>query len=79
MDKEQISSKLARLPESDQIWTKLKTLMDVGNQRSTLDLPTDMSLPIFVYGALKPGMPAYEQLRDLIEDFSKDAVSGELS
>lgn len=40
--------------------------------------PTDQTLPLFVYGALKPGLPAYEQLRDLVKSYSIDSVNGEL-
>jgi hypothetical protein len=44
-----------------------------------MDLPTDLSLPIFVYGALKPGMPAYHQIAPFVDGKPrKDAVSGYL-
>jgi len=42
-------------------------------------LPPDTNLPLFVYGALKPGMSAHEQLRNLIENApTKEVVRGEL-
>ena len=33
-----------------------------------LDPPPDTSLPLFVYGALKPGMPAYERIRKFVQN-----------
>ncbi len=35
-------------------------------QSNGLSLPNDLSLPIFVYGALKPGMPAFESIRSFV-------------
>jgi hypothetical protein len=43
-----------------------------------LPLPINLELPIFVYGALKPGMPAFEQLRGFVEDFKPDQILGAL-
>lgn len=37
------------------------------DQDDQMDLPENLNLPLFVYGALKPGMPAYEGLRDFLE------------
>ena len=33
---------------------------------SGLSLPQDLSLPLFVYGSLKPGMPAFESISKLV-------------
>lgn len=51
-----------------------------GTPESTqLDLPDDTSLPLFVYGALKPGMPAFESLRGFLGGQPETAkVLGEL-
>lgn len=38
-----------------------------AQQNEKMDLPQALELPFFVYGALKPGMPAFEQLRPLVE------------
>jgi hypothetical protein len=35
-------------------------------QNNGLSLPNDLSLPMFVYGALKPGMPAFESIRSFV-------------
>lgn len=44
-----------------------------------MDLPADTLLPLFVYGALKPGMPAFEQLRPLVAQPNlRERVEGEL-
>ncbi len=44
-----------------------------------MDPPQDLHLPLFVYGALKPGMPAFEQLRLLVTTpLQPDRVKGEL-
>lgn len=44
-----------------------------------MDPPEDRSLPLFVYGALKPGMPAFEHLRSLVAlPYENTAVTGEL-
>ena len=34
--------------------------------RSGVSLPQDLSLPLFVYGSLKPGMPAFESISKLV-------------
>jgi hypothetical protein len=43
-----------------------------------LRIPEEPNLPYFVYGALKPGMPAFERLRNFVELHSLETVSGEL-
>ena len=35
---------------------------------SGVSLPQDLSLPLFVYGSLKPGMPAFESISKLVLD-----------
>ena len=35
---------------------------------SGVSLPQDLSLPLFVYGSLKPGMPAFESISKLVID-----------
>jgi hypothetical protein len=40
---------------------------------SGLSLPQDLSLPLFVYGSLKPGMPAFESISKLILDSPESA------
>lgn len=41
--------------------------------------PKDKNLPFFVYGALKPGMPAFEPLRPFVGlQFERDSVNGAL-
>lgn len=35
-------------------------------------------MPLFVYGALKPGFPAFEAIHESVETFKRDAVIGEL-
>jgi gamma-glutamylcyclotransferase (GGCT)/AIG2-like uncharacterized protein YtfP len=51
----------------------------VTAETNVLEPPTNSSLPFFVYGALKPGMPAFEQLRPLVEPtFQRDQVGGQL-
>jgi len=47
-------------------------------QSESMDMPPRQDLPLFVYGALKPGMPAFETLRQCVESFSDDSVPGEL-
>jgi hypothetical protein len=39
-----------------------------------MDLPPDLSLPLFVYGALKPGMPAYESIRPFVNGTPQQGV-----
>jgi hypothetical protein len=47
--------------------------------RSLLELPDDTNVPIFVYGALKPGMPAFEKLRPFVDGSPKlEKITGEL-
>jgi hypothetical protein len=44
-----------------------------------MDLPRNISLPLFVYGAFKPNMPAFEQLRPLVESpLQRDQIKGGL-
>ena len=44
-----------------------------------MDLPEDLSLPMFVYGALKPGMPAHHQIAPFIDGKpKKDVTPGNL-
>jgi hypothetical protein len=43
-----------------------------------IESPKNPDLPYFVYGALKPGMPAYERLRGFVECHEPDTVSGDL-
>jgi hypothetical protein len=44
-----------------------------------MDSPPNESLPLFVYGAFKPNMPAFEQLRPLVESqLQRDQVKGKL-
>jgi hypothetical protein len=46
---------------------------------SKLDPPPDASLPMFVYGALKPGMPAFERIRPFtLAPYQRDQVKGAL-
>lgn len=53
--------------------------MTHGAASSVLELPPDITLPLFVYGALKPRMPAFESLRGFVEDPPEVAeVDGEL-
>lgn len=40
--------------------------MDIPH--TPLSMPDDIRLPLFVYGALKPGMPAFEQIKDYIKN-----------
>ena len=43
-----------------------------------MDLPEKLDWPLFVYGALKPGFPAFEGIRPSVNTFKHDAVTGEL-
>jgi len=44
-----------------------------------MKLPTDLSLPLFVYGLLKPGMPGYELIRPFVAGKpTKSSVVGQL-
>ena len=43
-----------------------------------MEPPIDVKLPLFVYGALKPGMPAFFMLEALVHHAAQDAVSGQL-
>ncbi len=52
-------------------------MSDVG-QSQAMDLPERLDWPLFVYGALKPGFPAFESLRAVVETYKCDSVSGEL-
>lgn len=49
------------------------------DSETKLSLPPNISLPMFVYGALKPGMPAFESLREYVDgEPKKNKVAGEL-
>lgn len=48
------------------------------NPSKPMDLPPNLTLPLFVYGALKPGMPAFGAIRSKVETHTRDSVSGEL-
>jgi len=49
------------------------------NPPTPMDLPPNLSLPLFVYGALKPGMPAYEALRQFVLGTpQRESVPGDL-
>jgi len=53
--------------------------MSEADQSKGMDLPQNLALPLFVYGALKPGMPAFEQLRSLLSpQVDKCETAGEL-
>ena len=77
-NREQAISWLELLPEDHPIWSKLRSLREGGGRSTAMSLPPNLDLPLFVYGALKPGMPAYEQLADCVEGVSKDGVGGRL-
>lgn len=48
-------------------------------ESSGMNLPQDLSLPLFVYGSLKPGMPAYESIAGLVVGSPmRDHVAGTL-
>lgn len=48
-------------------------------ESSGMSLPSDLSLPLFVYGSLKPGMPAYESIAGLVVGSPmRDHVAGTL-
>ena len=52
--------------------------MPTTSRNSALATPADQSLPYFVYGALKPGMPAFLRLRDDVAKYQPDFAWGEL-
>jgi len=52
--------------------------MSDADQSQAMDLPARLDWPLFVYGALKPGFPAFEAIRASVETFNRDAVTGEL-
>src|SRR5690606_17525297 len=76
--KKQILSWLEELPDDDPIWSEVQSLREGGSQTTHMELPKNTNLPLFVYGALKLGMPAHGQLCDWIERISPDVVRGEL-
>ena len=45
---------------------------------SLLDLPPNVELPLFVYGALKPGLPAHGPLRSFLLSTYPAAITGQL-
>jgi gamma-glutamylcyclotransferase (GGCT)/AIG2-like uncharacterized protein YtfP len=51
--------------------------IDAASSKS-MPPPEDLALPLFVYGALKPGLPAYEQLQGYVADARSAVVSGQL-
>lgn len=52
--------------------------MSATRQPEAMDPPPDKDLPLFVYGALKPGLPAFERLRQWVSSSAPDSVAGEL-
>ena len=53
--------------------------MSQRENTQAMTLPTNCSLPMFVYGALKPGMPAYESIRRYVSgNPAQTYVAGEL-
>ena len=53
--------------------------MTTETEVQSLKLPENINLPVFVYGLLKPGMPAFEMLRTFVEgEPKKDTAKGEL-
>ena len=52
--------------------------MSAMTQSEAMDMPPRQELPLFVYGALKPGLPAFETLRHSVSLFAPDSVAGEL-
>ncbi|RLS33140.1 MAG: SAM-dependent DNA methyltransferase [Planctomycetota bacterium] len=57
---------------------ELLTGKDEADQSQAMDPPERLDWPLFVYGALKPGFPAFEAIRALVETFPRDVVTGEL-
>jgi len=54
----------------------LEELEQVG--KSPMDPPTDLGLPMFVYGALKPGSPAYEHIHRHVEKALQETTNGQI-
>ena len=52
--------------------------MSTPGHSEAIDLPLRLDLPLFVYGALKPGFPAFEQIRGSVEKYSSEMVKGDL-
>lgn len=52
--------------------------MNDADQSKAMNLPDRLDLPLFVYGALKPGFPAFETLRSWVESSERKFVCGEL-
>ncbi len=52
--------------------------MSDDDQTQSMDLPERLDWPLFVYGSLKPGFPAFEAIRAWVEVSERDAVAGEL-
>ena len=57
---------------------KDEAFMSDADQSKAMDPPERLDWPLFVYGALKPGLPAFEAIRTLVETFTRDVVTGEL-
>jgi gamma-glutamylcyclotransferase (GGCT)/AIG2-like uncharacterized protein YtfP len=45
---------------------------------TAMDMPLNCQLPLFVYGALKPGFPAYQLIEKFVDCNQPDNVEGEL-
>ena len=52
--------------------------MSIPTQSKAMYMPSNENLPLFVYGALKPGLPAFETVRQWVRSFASDSVTGEL-
>ena len=52
--------------------------MSDADQSRGMDLPERLDWPLFVYGALKPGFPAFETLRASVETSERGSISGEI-
>lgn len=76
--KDQIMPWLAELPAENPIWSMLRLHQKGGARPTQMAPPDESTLPLFVYGAFKPGMPAYERLREFVERYDEDSVEGEL-
>jgi hypothetical protein len=53
-----------------------KNLAKLENRR--MDLPGNIHLPFFSYGAMKPGLPGFQNLREHVETKTMDEVLGQL-
>lgn len=45
---------------------------------TSMNPPANIHLPLFVYGALKPGLPGFQCLRQFVDSATEDAARGEL-